>query len=220
MTSNRDASPEREAAIRQSLATLGEEWSEGEPLRDLLAMLDDARSRAEKAEADAAAMRGALTLARDALYIPTAPLSPDDHDERAVASNAVGVALTSAAGSDLLARLARAEAERDRFAACLDDLLDYVGCGAPICGDDGVPYTPERQVEIVKAEDSKDRAALRAKLDRLVEAFESREPTSHYMHHDAMGTAGANCPACLAEGRNRDAIRAAIEAAREEGAAK
>lgn len=52
-------------------------------------------------------------------------------------------------------------------------------------------------------------ARLREARVWVNKAIEEKAGTSHYAHHDPMGTAGANCPACHASVRLSEALRAA-----------
>jgi hypothetical protein len=51
--------------------------------------------------------------------------------------------------------------------------------------------------------------------ERALEEMKCNWHTSHYAHHDPMGTAGANCPACKEDRKQRERISAALAAIRE-----
>lgn len=61
------------------------------------------------------------------------------------------------------------------------------------------------------------RRSVRSVVNQLVEALEAsiHAGDSHYAHHDPMGTAGANCPACRARAEANELAHDAIAAARE-----
>lgn len=53
---------------------------------------------------------------------------------------------------------------------------------------------------------------LRARIATLEAALRmARFGPSHYEHFDKQGTAGANCPACIAEHERRERIDAALK---------
>jgi hypothetical protein len=95
----------------------------------------------------------------------------------------------------------------------LADRLDYIGLFEDVRGDGISPLCKEaaQAIRQLERELAEAREALRKAKDAL-EAEQSGH--GHYNHFDPKGTAGANCPACIQQGKASELTRVAIDAAR------
>lgn len=106
---------------------------------------------------------------------------------------------------------ARAEAAEAKLAEA-NAVIDGYGRKEPpiVTGALDAQAEAERRMYAMRDERDAAEAKLASVMERVGEAYEALHETSHYAHFDRQGTAGANCPACLAAIRVRDGLRSAL----------